>query len=286
MDILRRRGPWRYSLSQLVNSNPSASLKFRAVPHSSVIPHKQLYTSPSIPQYRSPSYCDPSTQDLILSELERHRHSKWGWVSYRTTYTPYSNPNWEHFKHLINCESRDFLLDSYGPDPNINKKADEALEWTFISDPSTLDGATIPELRTRFKDWTKVNFSLENPHATHSLQDHLNPRCAAMTPRYRFFIQVDEASLRSVIEAPRPDHCHTGEVNFVDAYWEPLPEDRTANEQWVDQGLEAIDGCTQEDVGWMKIASWMLSPDFYARIGDEEDWWRNYVRPPETCYVF
>ena len=80
--------------------------------------------------------------------------------------------------------------------------------------------------------------------------------------------------------------AHTGEVNLVDTYWEPMPEDLAALEDYVDEGLEAIDGCTQEDVGWMKIASWMLCPDFYARIGNDEDWWRNYVRPPEACYVF
>lgn len=33
-----------------------------------------------------------------------------------------------------------------------------------------------------------------------------------------------------------------------------MPEDLAALEDYVDEGLEAIDGCTQEDVGWMKIA--------------------------------
>lgn len=75
----------------------------------------------------------------------------------------------------------------------------------------------------------------------------------ATNPRHSQFARRNP-DIASNIEAKCPDHCHTGEVNLVDTYWEPMPEDLAALEDYVDEGLEAIDGCTQEDVGWMKIA--------------------------------
>ena len=120
---------------------------------------------------------------------------------------------------IISASSQDMMIEGC-----VSSKPIPCEEWTFIFDSSTLDGTAVPGLRSIFRQWTKHEPSVENPYATHSTPKQLTPHCPSSKSRYRFFIKVDEPSLRGVIEAKSPDHWHNGEL-LIDAYWEPIPED-------------------------------------------------------------
>ena len=47
-----------------------------------------------------------------------------------------------------------------------------------------------------------------------------------------------------------------------------------------DEGYQPIDGCSLKDVGWMKVAAWLLIPGFYELLMDN-GWHSTYARPPE-----
>jgi hypothetical protein len=50
---------------------------------------------------------------------------------------------------------------------------------------------------------------------------------------------------------------------------------------------EPIDGCCEEDVGWMKMASTMVDANFYVEMNEPLPfWYLNYRRPPDIAYVY
>jgi hypothetical protein len=48
--------------------------------------------------------------------------------------------------------------------------------------------------------------------------------------------------------------------------------------------FDSIDGCVQENVGWMKITPMlMVSAEWYGTVGDfGVTWYAFYLRPPEV----
>lgn len=110
-------------------------------------------------------------------------------------------------------------------------------------------------------------------------------------PRYSYFVQVDEESLRSVLEAHSElyDCWYKAYVNFVDARWEPMG-DRCFDECYEpdeDEILEPMDGCAEENVGWFRVPVWTLvGAEFYNEVYDfpSGTWHEFYVRPPEILF--
>jgi hypothetical protein len=213
----------------------------------------------------------PSPTQNIQGSLRKMKHDKWGWVIYRCTYG--DNEAWTRFKKIINQHSREIIADGDTPE------AGDSLEWTFVEDRGTLDGASREQLRARFKAWAGEAIRTEQPQAENDQTFGI--------PRYNFFIQVDEDALRSVVcEAPQPPEMDVdgeGYVNFVDANWEPLSERFPTEDREVDELYEPIDGYREENVGWMKIASFMVGLEFYEAMSGFPDVWHSfYQRPPET----
>lgn len=218
----------------------------------------------------------PSPQRLISECLKNDKHDKWGWVIYRTTYE--DDEGWTRFKDFITRQSHADIADSDAPE------IADSLEWTFIEDRATLNGASKDQLRSRFKEWASDALKTEQPR----VEDH---RFGAFgIPRYTYFIDVDEGSLKSVVyDTPQPserDLWGMGYVNFVDADWKPLSE-LTSSVGDVGAGdddvHEPIEGCTEENVGWMKIDSHMVGAGFYqAMMGYPDVWYAMYQRPPEV----
>lgn len=214
----------------------------------------------------------PSPQRVISECLKNDKHDKWGWVIYRTAYN--DDEGWARFKDLIIQQSRADIADSDAPE------IAESLDWAFVEDRATLDGISKDQLRVRFKQWASEALRTEQPR----VEDH---RFGSFgIPRYTYFIDVDEDALKSVaFEAPQPpetDLWGVGYVNFVDAEWKPLSELTEdvggAREEDVH---EAIEGCTEENVGWMKIASHMIGAGFYqVMMGYPDVWYEMYQRPP------
>ncbi|KAI6814026.1 hypothetical protein KC327_g4385 [Hortaea werneckii] len=152
----------------------------------------------------------------------------------------------------------------------------DKLEWTFVEDRAALDGASRSQLRERFKQWAAQAIIAEQPRAQAQAQED----SLFGIPRYNYFIQIDEEALQSVLAAPRNDPSGEGFVNFVDARWNPLgdiyPEDE-------DERYDPIDECTEENVGWMRIATMMIDTEWYdAAINFASGgWFVYYLRPPK-----
>lgn len=74
-------------------------------------------------------------------------------------------------------------------------------------------------------------------------------------------------------------------VNFIDANWKPYSEIFPEEEPDEDpeELFEPIEGCEDENVGWMKIAPYMIGAEFYeAATAFGDSWYAFYQRPPET----
>lgn len=215
----------------------------------------------------------PSASRVISEWLKDNKHDKWGWVFYRTTYN--DDEAWRRFKDLITEQSRTHIAESDAPE------IVSTLEWKFVEDRATLEGASKDYLRSRFLQWASEALKIEQPR----VEDHRFGDFGI--PRYCYFIVVDEGALTSVVyDAPQPpefDSDYVGYVNFVDAKWKSLselvPDDPEPAE---DEVYEEIEGCTEENVGWMKIATHMAGVSFYQCMMDAAVWYVMYERPPEV----
>jgi len=154
------------------------------------------------------------------------------------------------------------------------------LEWTFVDDRDKFVGATIPQLHLHHQQWAAQAIKEENPNGKPEwLFTDFNSR-------YQYFIHVDEEVLRSVVyEAPHlpdDDILSTGYLNFVDAEWISNEERWGAEISGVDSDTpyDPIDGCTEYDVGWIRIAANMVGAGFYVNIGPAL-WHSSYRRPFE-----
>ena len=198
---------------------------------------------------------DFSAERKIQWLLREGGDDKWGWVIYRCTYKPELDSHWKNLKRLVEQQSRESIAESDAPD------IAEKLDWVFVEDPE-LEHASLDELKGRFKAWARA----ENPNYD------INNAPGVRGSRYTYFIQVDEAALRSspnVTDATR----NRGHVNIVRAWQDSLPPD----EATTDEFGEAVDN---ED--WMKIKARMLDADFYMELDDDEAWYRLYSPPPHN----
>lgn len=219
-------------------------------------------STPPPPKYPSTSTEPESAVEAIREELEILKHDKWGWVIYRCTYG--DDEAWARFQEIVNERSRREMAQSGVPPEVAN-----GLEWTFVSDQSTLDGISRDQLRQRFRAWRTEAMKREQPRAT---DETIEPDTVR---RYRYFVQVDEESLRSVVDGDITRLIDQGWVIFVRCdehmdFEELTEEDREC--------IEAEDG----DEGWILMASFMLNAEFYHAIGDlPQDWYAFYRLPPD-----
>lgn len=217
----------------------------------------------------------PSEERQILDRLCQDKHDKWGWVVYRCTYS--DDEGWNRFKDIITQRLHRSIANSDTPEIG------DSLMWTFIEDRNTLDNAFKDQLRVHFRDWAAKAFDAENPRREQRLYGTIF--CA----RYKYFIQIDEDALRSVVydapQATEGDPYGEGYVNFVKADWEPTSEDIPEEDKDLEP-YEPIEGCHDEDVGWMKLMSTQLTPTLYnAMSGFSQEWYGYYKRPPEIAFV-
>lgn len=122
------------------------------------------------------------------------------------------------------------------------------------------------------------------------------PWDSRMPLRYRFCIQVEEASLQSVISEEGG-----GWVKLIKADWESREATRQQQQRHEtgpevvaedeaeftddedDEEYPAIEGCSEEDVGWMKVQLKSVMPDFYVNLRDLNAWHTEYRRPPDVA---
>lgn len=177
------------------------------------------------PASRSPAYAVPTTSPLrplsqamgteshgdsepwsetrkIRLDLEAHNHDIWRFAIYRTTYD--DDGAGEQFQNIIKDRAREQLLASTGP------YLLESLDWKFFDDQGAFDNASVATLCEHFSSWVEENWQLEQPCGKN-----------ARSPRYRFFLRVDQEALDSVLDrnnvrssAPWAD---AGWVHVIDA---------------------------------------------------------------------
>ncbi|KAJ5210634.1 hypothetical protein N7491_010441 [Penicillium cf. griseofulvum] len=198
-----------------------------------------------------------TSSEAILYELKDRKIEKWGWVFYRTTYE--DDEVWDSFKRILNFSVRSII--SLDPRSELNEAMFDQLEFIFIEDKAKFDGASKEELRAHFQQWVANSFSAENPQADQRLLHDDEP-----VPRYRFFFEIDEDTLRSCGSES------SGHASFVDGFW-------SSSEQSQNQ-VKATRDC--EDVGWMRMdMAFFMDTHFYAGMSGSVEMWRFfYERPP------
>jgi hypothetical protein len=145
-----------------------------------------------------------------------------------------------------------------------------------LEDPS-FQGTTVATLRKHFKQWAKTSLKEEQGVP----EDYY-----ARTGRYRFFIMVDQEAMESVLSTAEGDDYETWFVRLVNAEWKPevLGEEDFVNDD-VPPPEESLEGCTENDVGWMKVCWGYVELPGFHKIRDWEDWEAYYTRPPEIADI-
>ena len=211
---------------------------------------------------RTPQYSTRNNNaDNIERYLQEDGHRTWGFVIYRCTYE--SDDDWGWFMGHLRDKIRYTLELCNGLDMM------DSLSITVFEDRSILDGASTSVVREHFKQWA----------ATAPQQEQgTGP---TLSQRYKFCVQVDAVALESVIhDAPSPPQHYTisdGFVNLIWKDWEPYtPDPREGVE-------EPIEGFTQQQVGWMRVAYQDVMVGMYYYVRDWNAWYAEYRRPPELA---
>lgn len=228
-----------------------------------------------------PGQLQPSEHRLFRRRLERRGLDKWGFVIYRCSYS--DDQAWADCKSIFLGRAHHLLSD----------KAELAntLDLKVFDDIAAFRDASKEDLRRHFQEWARSAWPREQPRAQQ--QVNLFPE---LLPRYRYFVQIDQAAMESVLEnldIRNIDPWDTGFVNLVDAHWKSQA-DRLAElaaegneldeDDEPDLSFEPIEGCREEDVGWMRLPSSRMVPRMYEELDlDDSLCYVNYRRPPETA---
>ena len=95
---------------------------------------------------------------------------------------------------------------------------------------------------------------------------------------------VDQEALESVLNASDPDsYNNTGFVRLVNGIWEPeeLDEEELKERGGPLPECDPLEGCTLEDVGWIKVLYDEVETPGFKNMCDTLDWSMYYRRPPE-----
>ncbi|KAB5578707.1 hypothetical protein GE09DRAFT_558677 [Coniochaeta sp. 2T2.1] len=244
---------------------------------------------------RTPNTISASSNaaDKIDRHLRADGHRLWGFVVYRCTYS--SDAAWRECVRRLEASVRK-AMDLYNGHDLLEEGR---FRLTVIEDASGglgLDGASTGVVRGNFREWCarmlEEEQGSEEEVRSRRLQDApLQDR--GVTVRYKFCVQVDEESMRSVVS-------EEGErwVKLINGDWEPRgapsgavesqagrddDEGEFTDDENDDEEYPPIEGCTEEDVGWMKVQLVGLMPDFYANLRDPNLWHIQYVRPPDIA---
>lgn len=156
------------------------------------------------------------------------------------------------------------LLDSFAP--------------TVLEDPR-FEGASSFVIRGYFKQWVSTAAFEEQGI---SAEDAKLGECG----RYKFCLMVDEEALQSVLNYQLDAYEDMGYVILVNGEWKPEgePEDKDQYEHWEPEVFDPVDGCTEKDVGCMRVWYDMAQVSGYAKMCNFFDWELEYRRPPEIGF--
>ncbi|KAJ6001469.1 hypothetical protein N7499_002618 [Penicillium canescens] len=154
----------------------------------------------------------------------------------------------------------------------------DTFQTTVFEDQVLFEGASTATIREHFQNWATTAIQLESSSGSPDMIRHFNVRAA----RYRFCFFVDEESLQSVLNAPVDDCINMDAfVNMLYGWWKPESiedfsqedlEDVDEPADLLDDGYEAVEGCTLKDVGWMKVALCDAGLEGFQKMGEDGEW--------------
>lgn len=196
--------------------------------------------------------------DRIERDLHEDGLRAWGFVIYRCTYK--SNTALVEFLRRLPANTKDTLESSGSLDLLDN------LALPVIEDSGSLDGATTAVIRQHFQQWVATAVQEEPGTTWPGLQ---------WSQRYMYCLQITQDVLDSVLTDKEEGRF----VQLIRRGWEEYNRN-DQGERVEDE--HAIEGCTLEDVGWMKVPfdGVMVVPWYYLRGAG---WETEYRRPPEIA---
>ena len=168
---------------------------------------------------------------------------------------------------------------------------EECFKLTVIEDKSKFDGAGTSTIRQHFHEWCGEALNREQgpDEKIASRRQEPMPGYGSMAVRYRFCVQIDAASLRSIVYGGDNKPW----VNLIRDDWK-LKQDTAAlsgDAPDYDEGdftddedeeYPPLEANRDEDVGWMMIHLSCLMPTFYSYLWDPNTWTVLYSRPPHV----
>jgi hypothetical protein len=230
-----------------------------------------------------------NTADRIQEQLLEDGHRVWGFVVYRCTYG--DEHAWETCLERIHA-----LVQRRMGFYNALDMLDD-LQLTVFDDAHEFDHASTHTVREHFKEWRKHAVPEEQ-----GTRAELEARRGATEPdhdnmavRYKFCIQIDESALRGIVSTKGG---HTAWVNLIEADWDveaaAAEREQDRREQEEDENFDPedledcaelfreIDGCTDNNIGWMRVRFQSLIPGLYAKLRNPYALEYMYVRPPDV----
>ncbi|KAJ5322626.1 hypothetical protein N7452_010915 [Penicillium brevicompactum] len=210
----------------------------------------------------------PATR-LLDEYLREGGYRKWGWVIYRSTYK--NDEDWNCLKRLITEAMRKSI--EYHKTPDLDHSLNQSLSLTFLED--------------------RPNFEMHQMISFAPTFRKFDPELAT-APRYRYFIQIDEDSLDSLLRDTESGLRSNGYVNFVDGWWKSLreqyaksqdPDLKEEIDEQLAHGYQSIEGCVEENTGWTMLHKLDMSVSFYHYTSGfvEDVWPLYYQRPPDIA---
>ncbi|KAK7697416.1 hypothetical protein SLS64_013554 [Diaporthe eres] len=208
----------------------------------------------------------------------------WGFVVYRCDYS--DDALFDRFIAYLQEQT-----ERYHRDRKQDHTTGRYLRWTLMQDHEALDGTTKNTVRRRFVEWRDgLSVERDGPGADRRITPYL--------PRFEYCVRVGRDSLDSLrahegtLRAGQKKH-EAPPVFFTIVRTEQRPaglpegydpdEDDDNGENECDEdpasAPRAIEGCMDEDVGWMYVPAdhWVT---LYEELHDDQAWYYLYRRPP------
>jgi hypothetical protein len=253
-----------------------------------------------------------NTADRLEEQLRSAGHRVWGPTVYRCTYG--DDAAWATCLDRLRASIRESMEFYHA----LELLDEDRFRMTVFDEASEFDGAGAERVRRHFKTWREQAFGEEQDRrhfktwrerafgeeqGTHSEEvetqgqgdDFFDPVFGTRATRYRFCIQIDEPALQSILSPTAESRESTAWVNVIQADWDPeaaaaAREQDRIDHLAMDMPLESledcfeefpeIDGCTDENIGWMRVHYQGLVPHVYAELNNPDTLVDIYVRPP------
>jgi hypothetical protein len=150
-----------------------------------------------------PTMNAPRPKRPILKFIERQLYAEitWGWVVYRTVYTPESDTQWpiviQKIREHVVKDIMDELFYEEVTDNTPNLKVIQQFRLIPVSDATAFNSATHDTIKTRFME----DFYLSNAHLDPLIASTVGEPLPALTPS---ILVVDAECLASIMTAPSP----------------------------------------------------------------------------------